>query len=115
MTACGLSLRAGDVSTIGNIGWSPCGAQRSQPVATSGKWDGTVNDPGDNEDNIAWVRETSREIGEFGAGTYLNFTGLAEEDPAAGVANAFGPNLERLAEMSRSTTRTTSSSVASTT
>jgi hypothetical protein len=40
-------------------------------VAVMGFWD----DPADNEDNIAWVRETSREIGEFGAGTYLNFTG----------------------------------------
>jgi hypothetical protein len=64
-------------------------------VAVMGCWD----DPADNEDNIAWVRETSREIGEFGAGTYLNFTGLAEEDAAAGVADAFGPNLQRLAEM----------------
>jgi hypothetical protein len=30
---------------------------------------------------------------------YLNFTGLADEQPDAGVADTFGPNLQRLAEM----------------
>jgi FAD/FMN-containing dehydrogenase len=70
---------------------------RSAPymVAVVGLWD----DPADNADNIAWVRETWREIGQFGTGsTYLNFTGLADEQVDEGVADAFGANLRRLAE-----------------
>lgn len=70
---------------------------RSAPymVAVVGLWD----DPADNADNIAWVRETWREIGQFGTGsTYLNFTGLADEQVDEGVADAFGANLGRLAE-----------------
>ena len=67
---------------------------RSMPymVAIVGFWD----DAADNAANIAWIRETWHEIGKFGTGTYLNFTGLAEEDPDAAVADAYGPNLQRL-------------------
>src|SRR5919198_2430987 len=67
---------------------------RSMPymVAIVGFWD----DPADNEANIAWIREAWHEVGKFGEGTYLNFTGLAEEDADAAVADAFGPNLQRL-------------------
>jgi FAD/FMN-containing dehydrogenase len=70
---------------------------RSAPymVAIACSWE----DPADNEANIAWVRETWREISEFGEGGYLNFTGLDDEDTAAPVAAAFGSNLERLAEI----------------
>jgi FAD/FMN-containing dehydrogenase len=70
---------------------------RSAPymVAVVGLWD----DAADNEANIAWVRETWREISEFGSGTYLNFTGLADEDASTPVEAAFGSNLQRLAEI----------------
>jgi hypothetical protein len=70
---------------------------RSAPymVAVVGLWDAAA----DNEANIAWVRETWREISEFGSGTYLNFTGLADEDPSSPVEAAFGSNLQRLAEI----------------
>jgi FAD/FMN-containing dehydrogenase len=70
---------------------------RSAPymVAVVGLWD----DAADNEANIAWVRETWREISEFGSGTYLNFTGLADEDASSPVEAAFGSNLQRLAEI----------------
>jgi len=70
---------------------------RSAPymVAVVGLWD----DAADNEANIAWVRETWREISEFGSGTYLNFTGLADEDVSTPVEAAFGSNLQRLAEI----------------
>jgi hypothetical protein len=70
---------------------------RSEPymVAIMGIWD----DVADSEANIAWVRETWREISEFGQGTYLNFTGLADEDAGGPVATAFGSNLQRLAEI----------------
>jgi FAD binding domain/Berberine and berberine like len=65
-------------------------------VAILGSW----NDPAENDDNIAWIRETWSQIGEFGTGsTYLNFGGRVEEAADAGVADAFGPNLQRLAEI----------------
>ena len=70
---------------------------RSAPymVAVVGLWD----DAADNADNIAWIRETWREIGEFGTGSiYLNFNGLVDEQLDVGVVDAFGPNLRRLAE-----------------
>jgi FAD/FMN-containing dehydrogenase len=86
-------VHGGEISRVG--GDDTAFGDRSMPymVAVMGFWD----DPADNADNIAWVRETAQEIGAFGSGTYLNFTGLAEEDAGAGVADAFGPNLERLA------------------
>jgi FAD/FMN-containing dehydrogenase len=69
---------------------------RSMPfmVAIVGFWD----DPADNDANIAWVRDTWREIAALGGtGMYLNFEGLVEGDAEAGVADAFGANLRRLA------------------
>jgi FAD/FMN-containing dehydrogenase len=71
---------------------------RSAPymVAIVGCWE----DAGDNADNIAWIRETWSEIGQFGTGSmYLNFTGLVDEQVDAGVADTFGANLRRLAEI----------------
>ncbi|MGB2874471.1 MAG: FAD-binding oxidoreductase [Gaiellaceae bacterium] len=71
---------------------------RSAPYMVSivGCWD----DPADNADNIAWVRQTWEEIGKFGTGAmYLNFNALVDEDADAGVADTFGPNLQRLAEI----------------
>jgi FAD binding domain/Berberine and berberine like len=62
--------------------------------------DGLWTDPADDEEKVAWVRQAWRDIGEFGTGgQYLNFTGLAEEAPSAGVDSAFGRNLRRLAEI----------------
>jgi hypothetical protein len=62
--------------------------------------DGMWTDPADNADNIAWTRAAFEEINEFGKGSvYLNFTGLADEAPTAGVDSAFGRNLRRLAEV----------------
>ena len=56
-------------------------------------------DAGDDEANIAWVREAWAEVDVLGTGsTYLNFTG--PEDPtASSVPHAFGRNLDRLAEV----------------
>jgi len=71
---------------------------RSAPymVAIIGNW----NDPADDADNIAWIRDTSEEIGKFGTGsTYLNFTGNADEEIDVGVSEAYGENLRRLAEL----------------
>ena len=44
----------------------------------------------------------STSLQPFGTGSvYLNFTGRADEAPSAGVDSAFGPNLQRLAEVKK--------------
>ena len=75
-------------------------ATRSAPfmVSIDGNWD----DPADDESNIGWVRSAWDAVREHGTGdVYLNFTGLADEAPGAGVDTAFGRNLRRLAEIKR--------------
>jgi FAD/FMN-containing dehydrogenase len=70
-------------------------SERSAPymVSLEGGW----ADRADNPANIAWIRQTWSEIGEFGTGsTYLNFTGRADESTNVGVGDAFGKNLRRL-------------------
>ncbi len=72
--------------------------ERSSPYMVS--IDGMWTDPGDNEANVGWVRSTWEDVSKFGTGSvYLNFTGLADEAPDAGVDSAFGRNLRRLAEV----------------
>lgn len=68
---------------------------RSAPymVAIACSWE----DPTDNDQNIAWVREAWSEIARFGAGTYLNFAGA--DDATGAVPEAFGSNLQRLSEI----------------
>jgi hypothetical protein len=73
-------------------------ATREAPYMFSidGMWTDEVSD----EDGVAWVRSTWEELSKFGTGdVYLNFTGLADEAPSAGVETAFGRNLKRLAEV----------------
>jgi hypothetical protein len=73
-------------------------ATRSAPFMAS--IDGLWSDPADDTDNVEWIRDTWRAIGEYGTGdVYLNFTGLADEAPSAGVETAFGRNLRRLAQV----------------
>jgi FAD/FMN-containing dehydrogenase len=73
-------------------------ATRTSPYMIS--IDGMWNEAGDDEANVAWVRSTWSDIGEYGTGeVYLNFTGLADEDATAGVDSALGRNLGRLAEI----------------
>jgi hypothetical protein len=62
--------------------------------------DGMWTEAGDDEANVAWVRSAWSDVAEYGTGeVYLNFTGLADEAPQAGVDSAFGRNLARLAEV----------------
>jgi hypothetical protein len=62
--------------------------------------DGMWTDAADDANNIAWVRSTWDAVSEFGTGgVYLNFTGLADEAPTAGVDSAFGRNLARLEQV----------------
>ncbi|MBA3264608.1 MAG: FAD-binding oxidoreductase [Thermoleophilaceae bacterium] len=73
-------------------------AERSAPYMVS--IDGMWSDSADDADNIAWVRATWGDVSKFGTGgVYLNFTGLADEAPTAGVDSAFGRNLRRLEEV----------------
>jgi FAD/FMN-containing dehydrogenase len=73
-------------------------SQRSAPYMAS--IDGMWTDPAKDADNIAWVRSAWEAVAQFGTGgVYLNFTGLADEIPSAGVDSAYGRNLERLAEV----------------
>jgi FAD/FMN-containing dehydrogenase len=73
-------------------------AERSAPFMVS--IDGMWTDPADSADNVAWVRSAWNEVSQYGTGgVYLNFTGLADEAPEAGVDTAFGRNLKRLAEV----------------
>ena len=73
-------------------------AERSAPYMVS--IDGMWTDPADNADKIAWVRSAWEDVAQFGnGGVYLNFTGLADEAPSAGVDTAFGRNLDRLAKV----------------
>jgi FAD/FMN-containing dehydrogenase len=71
-------------------------SERSAPFMVS--IDGMWSDPADDADTIAWVRSAWEDVKQHGNGAvYLNFTGLADEAPAAGVDTAYGRNLERLA------------------
>ena len=71
-------------------------AERAAPFMVS--IDGMWTDPADNAEMIAWVRAAWEDVRRFGNGSvYLNFTGLADEAPSAGVDSAFGRNLVRLA------------------
>jgi FAD/FMN-containing dehydrogenase len=72
--------------------------QRTSPYMVS--IDGMWLDAGDDDANIEWVRSTWNAVAEHGTGeVYLNFTGLADEAPQAGVDSAYGRNLARLAEI----------------
>jgi FAD/FMN-containing dehydrogenase len=72
--------------------------QRKSPYMVS--IDGMWSDAADDESNIAWVRASWNAVAEHGTGeVYLNFTGLSDEAPQAGVDTAYGRNLARLAEV----------------
>jgi FAD/FMN-containing dehydrogenase len=73
-------------------------AERAAPFMVS--IDGVWSEPERNEEIVGWVRDTWADIGRHGNGAvYLNFTGLSDEAPSAGVDSAFGRNLRRLAEI----------------
>jgi len=59
--------------------------------------DGNWDNPADNETNIAWVRESFRQISPYSSGTtYTNFAGQADESAAALAATGYGANMARL-------------------
>jgi hypothetical protein len=73
-------------------------SERTSPYMVS--IDGMWTDEADDADNVAWVRSTFEAFSEFGTGgVYLNFTGLEDEAPSAGVDSAYGRNLSRLGEV----------------
>jgi FAD/FMN-containing dehydrogenase len=59
--------------------------------------DGNWADAADNDANVAWVRESFKQIAPYSSGTtYTNFTGQADESAAALTSTAYGPNMARL-------------------
>ncbi len=59
--------------------------------------DGNWENPADNAANIAWVRESFRQIAPYSTGTtYTNFTGQADETAGALTATAYAGNMDRL-------------------
>ena len=69
--------------------------ERSAPWMSS--VDGNWENPADNAANIAWVRESFKQISPYSTGTtYTNFTGQADETAGALAANAYGVNMDRL-------------------
>ncbi len=70
-------------------------AERSAPWMSS--IDGNWENPADNASNIAWVRESFKQISPYSTGTtYTNFTGQADEAAGALAATAYGANMARL-------------------
>ena len=64
-------------------------------LGVEGNWE----QPGDDEANLAWVRETVEAMKPFSAGgVYLNFPGFLEEGDEL-MREGYGPNYERLAEV----------------
>jgi FAD/FMN-containing dehydrogenase len=64
--------------------------------------DGNWEDPADDDDVVAWVRETWSQVHERGTGSvYLNFTSIADEAADVGVESGHGANLERLREIKK--------------
>ena len=71
-------------------------AERSAPfmVEIAGNW----SDPATDAETIGWVRSAWECLKPYSTGgVYLNFTGLADEPMRAGVDDALGRNLRRLA------------------
>jgi FAD/FMN-containing dehydrogenase len=57
-------------------------------------------DPGDNDANVAWSRETFATMRpHFGSGRWLNYLGDDQSDDA--IRAAYGPNYDRLREIKR--------------
>jgi FAD/FMN-containing dehydrogenase len=70
-------------------------AERKAPWMSSidGNWESAA----DNQANIAWVRESFRQIAPYSTGTtYTNFTGQADEAAGASADTAYGANMARL-------------------
>ena len=64
-------------------------------LVLAGQW----SDPADTEANMAWVRDTFAALEPYTAPrVYVNY--LAD-DESARIANAYGPNLDRLVEIKR--------------
>jgi FAD/FMN-containing dehydrogenase len=83
----------GAINTVGPT--ETAYAERSAPWMSSidGNWDNRA----DNAANIAWVRESFKQIAPYSTGTtYSNFTGQADETVGALAASAYGANMARL-------------------
>lgn len=57
---------------------------------------GNWTTPEGDDRNIAWARATAEALDPYSHGQYVNHTGLAEDEGAAGLDAAFGANWNRL-------------------
>jgi FAD/FMN-containing dehydrogenase len=88
-----LWLTGGQVNRVGQDEAAFSERSAKYLISVEGSW----HDPADDDDVIAWVRESWSAISEFGTGTtYINF---AEADSQDVVDEAFGAKLEKLAEI----------------
>jgi hypothetical protein len=70
-------------------------AERKTPWMSS--IDGNWENAADDKANVAWVRESFKQISPWSSGTtYTNFTGQADEAAGASADTAYGANMERL-------------------
>lgn len=61
-----------------------------------GQW----TNPAESDRHVQWVRDSFNAVEPFSSGNYLyNFLGLPDDDGAAQVRAAFGPNYDRLVEL----------------
>ncbi|HVF19981.1 MAG TPA: FAD-binding protein [Mycobacteriales bacterium] len=67
-------------------------------VSIDGNWENAADD----DMVVNWVRDAWARIHRLGTGTtYLNFTGISDEEPDVGVESAFGKNLKKLAAVKK--------------
>jgi FAD/FMN-containing dehydrogenase len=84
----------GAITRVGAADTALCERTAPYGIGVGGNW----ADPAQDGAQVAWVRETWDELSRFGTGsTYLNFSGRAEGGQDAGVDEAYGHNLRRLA------------------
>ena len=96
LTLVGLLQMGGAINRIG--AGDTAYAERSAPWMSS--IDGNWESPTDNENNIAWVRESFEQIAPYSTGTtYTNFTGQSGETAGALAATAYGANMSRLGQI----------------
>src|SRR4029450_12802157 len=72
-------------------------------ILLAGQW----TDPADTDVNVQWVRDTFAALEPYRAPrTYVGYVG---DEQADGIVASYGPNLDRLREIMRHMTPTTSS------
>ena len=91
-------LMGGAINHVADVDTAYSERHANWMISIDGNWE----DPADDDKVVTWVREAWSRVHKLGTGvTYLNFTGITDEDADVGVDSAFGKNLERLAEVKK--------------